>query len=101
MTALNSATDIPSSVNTVEKLNAWSGLLLANIFPSVIAIEGPSYQERAAQANIFYVSNDLKYRLITRASIVMSPDHQIGGAKMWTFAQELGTTAIPAAFRSN
>jgi hypothetical protein len=101
MTALNLATDIPSSVNTVEKLNVWSGLLLANIFPTLIAVEGASYQERAAQANPFYVPNDLKNRLIVRTSLVLSPDYLIGGAKTWTFVQELGTTAIPPVFRSN
>ncbi|WP_274517492.1 hypothetical protein [Fortiea contorta] len=31
MTTINLSTDIPSAINTLEKLAAWSGLTLANM----------------------------------------------------------------------
>ncbi|PLZ95294.1 glucose-6-phosphate dehydrogenase [Fischerella thermalis CCMEE 5268] len=101
MTAINIATDIPSAINTLEKLAVWSGLALANINPSLTAIEGVGYTERVSQAGIFYIQADNKYRCLIRHSIPMSADYLAGGAKQWTFAQELSNTAIPAIFKSN
>ncbi len=101
MTAINIATDIPSQINTLEKLFAWAGLALANINPSLTALEGVGYTERCAQAGIFYVAADNKYRALIRGSVQMSSDYLAGGAKQWTFAQELSNTALPAIFKAN
>lgn len=101
MTAINLATDIPSAIDTLEKLAVWSGLTLANINPALTAIEGVGYTERVSQAGIFYVQADNKYRALIRHSIQMSGDYLAGGAKQWTFAQPLSNTAIPAIFKSN
>jgi len=101
MTIINIATDIPSAINTLEKLAVWSGLTLANINPALTAIEGVGYTERVSQAGIFYVQADNKYRALIRQSVQMSPDYLAGGAKLWTFAQELSNTAIPAIFKAN
>lgn len=101
MSAINIATDIPSQINTLEKLVAWGGLTLANINPSLTVIEGVGYTERASQAGVFYVAADNKYRLLVRASIQMSADYLAGGSKLWTFANELSNTAVPAIFKAN
>lgn len=101
MTALVISTDIPSQINTLEKLAAWANLTLANINPSLAVIEGVGYTERAAQAGVFFVAADNKYRLLGRTSIQMSPDYLAGGAKLWTYAQELSNTAIPTTFKAN
>lgn len=101
MTALAIATQIPSQIDTVEKLHVWSGLLLANINPGLTAIEGVGYTERVSQAGIFYVSADNKYRALIRGSIQMSADSLAGGAKVWTYALPLSNTAIPTIFTAN
>lgn len=101
MTALNITTDIPSQINTVEQLAAWCALTLANINPTTEVIEGVGYVERAAQAGIFYVSADNKYRLLARISLQVSADHLAGGTKTWKYIQDLSNTAIPATFKSN
>ncbi|MBD2354752.1 glucose-6-phosphate dehydrogenase [Tolypothrix sp. FACHB-123] len=101
MTALNIATQIPSQINTLEKLAVWAGLTLANINPDLTAIEGVGYTERVSQAGIFYVQADNKYRALIRNSIQMSPDYLAGGSKLWTYAQDLSNTAIPSIFTSN
>ncbi|NJN89363.1 MAG: glucose-6-phosphate dehydrogenase [Leptolyngbyaceae cyanobacterium SL_5_14] len=101
MTALAISTDIPSAINTVEKLHAWSALLLSNVNPQVIVVEGVGYTERAAQAGVFYVAADNKHRILTRHSIQMSPDYMNGNAKIWQYAMELSTIAIPASFKAN
>ena len=101
MTALAIATQIPSQIDTLEKLHVWSGLTLANINPALIAVEGVGYSERCAQAGIFYVAADNKYRALIRGSIQMSPDYLAGGTKLWQYAQPLSNTAIPALFTAN
>lgn len=101
MTALNIATDIPSGINTLEKLVAWGSLTLAATNPQLKAVEGTGYQERVAQANPYYIEADNKHRLIGRQSIQLDASYLAGGAKTWTFAQELSSTAIPASFKSN
>lgn len=101
MTAINITTDIPSQINTLEKLAAWANLALANINPNLQATEGVGYTERVAQAGVFYVLADNKYRFLGRTSIEISPDHLAGGAKTWTYAQELSNAALPALFKSN
>lgn len=101
MTAINIATDIPSGINTLEKLAVWACATLANINPGLVAIEGVGYSERCAQAGNFYVTADNKYRFLGRVSVQMSSDHLAGGAKMWTYALELSSAAVPLIFKSN
>lgn len=101
MTALNIATDIPSDIDTLEKLAAWVGLTLTNLNAALVAVEGPAYTERVSQSGVFYVQADNKYRILVRHSIQMSPDYLAGGDKLWSYAIELSDTAIPAIFKSN
>jgi hypothetical protein len=101
MSTISIATDIPSQITTLEQILAWASLTLAHINPALTAIEGVGYTERTCQSNIYYIAADNKYRLLSRQSIVMSPNHLAGGAKLWTFAQELSTTAVPAIFKAN
>ena len=100
MTAINIATQIPNSITTLEGLMAWGGLALRYINPSLQAIEGPSINELVAQAGVFYVPSDNKYRLLVRTSIQVSPDYLSGGAKLWTYALPLSNTALPSIFTS-
>lgn len=101
MVALAIATQIPSQIDTLEKLHAWSGLCLAFNFPTLVATEGQGYTERVAQANFFYIAADNRDRLIIRASLPVSNDFKAGGKKSWQFITEVGNTAIPAQFASN
>lgn len=101
MTAINIATDIPSRIDTLEKLFVWAGLALSNINPALTAIEGVGYSERVAQAGVFYVTADNKYRALIRGSVQMSPDYTSGGAKLWNYAQEFGNGVLPANFKAN
>ncbi|MBC7971545.1 MAG: glucose-6-phosphate dehydrogenase [Verrucomicrobia bacterium] len=100
MTVINIATDLPNSITTLEQIAAWSNLALRTIYPTLEAVEGVGINERVAQAGIFYVASSNYYRMLNRTSLLVSPDHLIGGAKMWTYVQEFGSTALPAGFKS-
>ncbi|MEH2082465.1 MAG: glucose-6-phosphate dehydrogenase [Nostoc sp.] len=101
MSALNLSTQIPSQINTLEKLHMWSGQALFAINSSLTVIEGVSYTERAAQAGLYWVAADSKTRGIFRVSLAIDPTYLSATGKPWTFAQELSTTAIPANFSAN
>jgi hypothetical protein len=94
MTALNIATDIPSNINTLEKLVAWATSCLHRLNTDVSVSEGVDYVQRAAQANPYYVAQSNIHRLISRTSIELDPDLFVGGRKLWTYAKEINTTKV-------
>lgn len=101
MTAINIATQIPSQIDTLEKLHAWSAQALFAINPGLTIIEGVGYTERAAQAGNFWVAADSKTRMICRTSLEVSPDHLSAPGKPWIFVQPLSNTPLPASFSGN
>jgi hypothetical protein len=101
MTAINLATDIPSSINTLEQLAAWSGNCLANLNSNLNAVEGENYSQRAAQSGDFYIPNVDKRRTIIRLSMEISPDSLIGSLKPWMYALPLSDKPLTSAMKSN
>lgn len=96
-----STSNIPSNINSVEKLAAWVGLLLNTMNPtlSVLEQEGQSAQ-RVAQAS-FFRATDGSLRLSLRLSLPVSSSYATSTAKFWEDIQELSATAIPSAFTTN
>lgn len=99
MTAITKA-DIPSDIDTVEKLAAWCGFILSSLNPSTTAVEGVGISERVAQSNIFYIGADNKDRLLIRLSLQYDPEYRAGGLKPWQYAMEISSTALPTNFKS-
>jgi len=101
MVAFNAATDLPSTVNTVEKLIVWSNSLMADIFRDVAVVEGVNQTERVFNTNIFHITatDPSQHRVITRASIEVASNWRRVG-KLWLAAQDVGTIAIPAEYKS-
>lgn len=104
MTTLVIANDIPSAINTVEKLHAWSALLLYNLYGS------ENYQEvpNAAQTPIVSVDRGRSgvgdTRLVCRTSLILDPLADSSAAKLWTMIQNypgINTNNIPAGFKVN
>lgn len=89
---------LPDTVNTLEELATWAILALSHLNSDLIVIEGAGSTERAAQAGIFYVESDKKYRFLGRVSIEMDKNYLSGSAGMWNYAQPLSSAAIPTIF---
>ncbi|AKG21277.1 hypothetical protein [Calothrix sp. 336/3] len=100
MTAFNKDTDLPSNIDSLEKLAFWVGSALAQINLTTTAIEAPGYTQRVAQHGVFYVEADNKYRALIRMSIPMNVEHLIGANNPWTYAMPISETAIPASFKT-
>lgn len=101
MTAF-ATTDLPSTVNTVEKLAVWTQMLLNHLNPNATAIEAPGTAIRVATSGLFYIvdSDPATWRHVGRNSIALNANWQRGEGKVWTFANDISATAIPAEFKS-
>jgi hypothetical protein len=93
--------DIPTDINTIEKLEVWAAHLLAYLNPDLVAVEATGSQSRAANAAPFYItaSDPAVWRNISRVSVPLDREWQ-GGGNIWSYARELSTAAIPATFKS-
>lgn len=97
-----STADLPSSINTVEKLQVWATTVLQHLHPTLTAIEATGSAERCCAAAPFFITatDPAVWRYISRTSIPIDSNWQRGTAKIWTFAKDLSSSSIPAEFKS-
>lgn len=101
MTAFSSA-DLPSSINSVEKLSVWCATVLNHLYPGTTAIEATGNAERVAQSAPFFITATTppEWRVISRNSIKLNSNWQRGTAKIWANAEDIGSASIPTEFKS-
>lgn len=99
MTAF-SPSDLPGTVNTVEKLLIWSGSVLAELYPNLLVQS--RYGELEPVVNILPVrlqyeeNNPLRVALLSY--VPLEPNWR--NARLFLAAKELGTAPIPNAYRT-
>lgn len=102
MVALNIATDIPSNINTVERLSAWCALVLQATAGDVTVLEvagsAPELAASSAPFRITATANDFHFRLLSRQSLRLSNTWGTSN-RLWMAAQELATASVPAEYR--
>lgn len=101
MTVINIATDIPSNINTLEKLAAWVGLALSRCNPTAKVLEYPNTEPERLAYTVLLKADDNSHRLVTRLSIPIADNYPENTAKFWTNATEMSGTVLPAAFKTN
>lgn len=94
--------DLPASINSVEKLAVWAGMVLNHLYPQATAIEATGDAERVAQSSMFEVTAEepTQWRNIVRLSVPLDRNWQRGAAKVWANAQDIGSSSIPTEFKS-
>ena len=102
MTQINITTDIPSNINTLERLAAWAILALRRVNPTLKILEtSTTNPERVAQTALIQAEDDT-LRLICRASLQVDPAYADDKTtKLWMHALELSNTDLPDAFKDN
>lgn len=101
MTAIVLATDIPSNIDTLERLVVWAVYSLAFVNPTVGVLEAPDRAEKVAQAAIFQAADDT-YRVLLRACLPISADFMSDRTiKAWMHTLQVSNVALPAAFKAN
>lgn len=101
MAALVIASDIPSGIDTLEKLVAWSILCSQNLFGQQTYQElNGGLLEREIDASLVRVADD-SIRLIFRGGLKFDPNYVTGGGKLWNYALPWNSVSIPAAYKVN
>ena len=102
MTAIDITTDIPSNINTLERLAMWAIMALQRVNPTKQVIEQSNVEpENVAQNAIFQASDDT-IRFFGRVSIEVDPSYaEDNSVKIWIKAKDLSNTELPASFKTN
>lgn len=101
MTALNISTDIPSSINSLEKLAMWTGIALATINPSNRVLINANETGRQAEYTV-YPGGDNEVYYSTRIIVRLAPDYSYNDSiRLWENAQDISNTALPAGLKTN
>jgi hypothetical protein len=93
---------IPSNINTVEKLHAWSGFVLRSVHgqTSLIEVSGLLPEARHQAPVIEPPGGTICY--VFRNNIEFDPTHVADKTKkLWEFARETNQNTIPAFFTTN
>jgi hypothetical protein len=95
------ASDIPSTVNTIESLNVWTGAILNNLHFQQEVQEAPGIVEKVAVSQNFPINNNGTYewRQVTRTSVKVNSTFQQTG-KIWQHVVPLSNATIPNDFKS-
>lgn len=102
MTTIVLSTDIPTQINTLERLAAWSIMALRRTNPTLSVIEvADQTAEKVVQSAIIQAA-DGKIRFVGRVSIEIDPAFAEDNTnKLWTKALEFSNTQLPAAYKVN
>lgn len=94
-------TDLPDSVNTVEKLAFWAISVLNNIAfqDTVEEVSGVKQPLTVFQTFSYMDATTRKWRFVGRVSCEINPNFQRGDAKPWTYIQAISSNAVPAEFK--
>lgn len=93
-------TDIPSSINTLEKLSIWLPLAQSAMFPDAKLVLSATETVRRFNWTQFK-AGDGQFYLYSEQYIELDPAYASDGTKkLWEFGQELAQVIIPAGFKS-
>jgi len=97
-----STSQLPTSIDTVEKLSVWCAMVLNNVALQTTVQETSGLNQPVAVSQVFtYADTGVnKWRHVGRQSVEINPLWQTGAQKLWTYAQVISSTAIPTSFTS-
>lgn len=100
MTSFNTS-QLPASIDTVEKLAVWASVTLNYLYFDEFVTESRNSNVRVAQSAPFNITatDPIQWRQISRQSIELNPDW-VSSGKLWEFAKPIGNSTIPSDFQS-
>lgn len=102
VTAFNKDTDLPATINTVERLYVWASEVLARLYPNETVAETQTKTVRKVEGNVYPVDDgsSLTYNYISRASLPVAIAYKEGQDGLWAYVGDIGVSAIPANMKS-
>lgn len=91
---------IPTNIDTVEKLAAWALMLLYRANRTLQVMESPGALSFAVEISLFKDDGG-KERMAARILLPLPDDYRTQAVKTWNTVEEFSEVAIPAAFLSN
>ena len=102
MTSIDITTDIPSSINTLERLAMWSLMALRRVNPTLSIIEIANQPAEKAAQTALVQADDNTIRFIGRVSLEIPNDYaEDNSVKLWIKAKELSNTALPESYKQD
>ena len=102
MTIIDVTTEIPSQINTLERLAMWACMSLRRVNPTLAVIEIADQPSEKVVQTALVQADDGSIRFVGRVSIEITPDYaEDNTTKLWTKAMELSNTVLPVGFKQN
>lgn len=100
MTTINIATDIPASINTLERLTAWAIMSLRRVNPTARVLEVAEEAPVQVIQSAIVQADDGSVRFFGRVSIPIESDYAEDNTnKLWLKAEEITNTVLPDGFK--
>lgn len=101
MTPINIATDIPTNINTLEKLAAWVGLALTRCNPGLKYLENPDQLAQRVADVALIKADDNTFRQVVRVALPVDDSYATSTKKSWENVKEISQVELPSGFKSN
>lgn len=95
MTAF-STSNLPASIDTLEKLAVWVGYALHNINPDQTAIEGDGSPVKVAQFGVFKIEQTNKTNIFLRQSIELEEGFVYHDGPIWEKVVPFSNESLPS-----
>lgn len=97
MSLINTGSQIPTNILTLEQTAAWAILSLVAVNPNKVYLEDPATSVLVVQSGIIK-AGDNSNRLLLRAALDLNSDYITSTAPLWMAAKEISDSQIPAAY---
>ena len=102
MTLINPATDIPSQINTLERLAMWACMALRRANPTLSVIEIANQPAEKVVQTALVQADDNTIRFIGRISLEIPNNYADDSTeKLWIKPKEFSNTALPEAYKQD
>ena len=97
MSTLNLA-QIPASINTLEKLQAWCALAIQRCNPTKTIVEQSNTDPINVASVTIFRAYDQTLRMLCRVNVPIDSNYAESLDPMWSSALEISNTDIPASY---
>lgn len=91
-------TQIPDSINTVERLLLWASFILQKNNPTKAIVEQPNTDPVNVATLTVFRADDQSMRILSRIDLEIESNYAESLLPLWLSAKELSNTSIPADY---
>ena len=93
--------DVPSNIDTLEKLQVWLGYALVRCNPTAKMLESPQ-DDPVRVCEVVTIRDDSGiYRAVVRVAVPLADNYAEAVTKIWESAVKIDDVPLPSAFKTN